>query len=162
MSTNTPEDMARIHQAEEAQKRMLTALPAFPEFGYYVKTGLSGYGPDLEPDDMPARSWESVASEIAWELIQAADYAMEGAYIAGDTEGDYERAWKEFKRSEFLASVAQELNNERANAPLYAGRPELWHATIHSIITARFPLDISDNTRLYVWECEENPDTDES
>lgn len=152
MSTNTPEDIARIRQAEEVQARMIAALPEFPRFGYYVKTGLTGYGPDLDESDSPAGSWEGVASEISEELHHAADFAMEGAYIAGDMEGDYERAWKQFKLSENLNVKAMEFDNKRAETPLYAGRPELWHATIHSMITNEFPLDISDNSKLYVWE----------
>lgn len=160
--SRTEDDARRIHKAEEAQARMLAALPEFPQYGYYVKTGLAGYGPELDESDMPAPTWESVANYIYSELGYAADSAMENAYTAGDTEGDYERAWKEFKRSENLGALAAELDNKRAKAPLYAGRTKLWHATIYSIINARFPLDISDNTRLYVWECEENPDSEEA
>jgi hypothetical protein len=142
-----------IAAAERIQAAMIAATPAFPRYGYYVKTGLAGYGPDLDENDYPAMSWESLASEVASELSAMADFAMEGAYLAGDVEGDYQRAWQEFKRSESLAMLAAELDSERANAPLYTGRPELWHATIYSIVSARFPLDVSDNTRLYVWEC---------
>lgn len=162
MSTNTPEDNARIRQAEEVQARMIAALPDYPQFGYYVKTGMAGYGPDLDETDMPAGSWEGAASEISEELGRAAAFAMEGAYIAGDMEGDYERAWKQFKLSEDLAAKAMAFDGKRADAPLYAGRPELWHATIYSLITNTFPLDIGDNSRLYVWECEEDPSADEN
>jgi len=56
MHDSNPEDQARIEKAREAQERMIAALPVFPRWGFYVKTGLAGYGPDLEPDDMPAAS----------------------------------------------------------------------------------------------------------
>jgi hypothetical protein len=183
--TSTPDDQARIAEAEAAQARMLAALPDFPQFGFWVHTGLAGYGPDLEPDDYPARSWEAVASQIAWELNSAADFQAEGmsaladqareAYDQGreyfrlhaqmrpgwqDIAEMYHDADKARRLADELGTLGQNFSNlsDADNAaPLYAGRPELRHARIWDLIERHFPLDISDNSRLYVWICEEDP-----
>lgn len=182
----SPADEERIRAAEAERERQVAALIDFPEFGFYVHTGLAGYGADLEPDDMPARSWEDVASQIAWELSSAADFLYEGVSI---TEGQARElydvvnanpdadadAWKQVAEQYHEADddrrLAGELDNLRGTfevlarsenpPPLYDGHPELRHARIWDIITSQFPLDISDNTRLYVFECEEDPGDDE-
>jgi len=167
----SPEDQARIAEAEAAQARMIAALPEF-----WVHTGIAGYGPDLEPDDMPARSWEDVASQISWELDQAADFQAQGASAMADQARDaYEHrqyvCWEAIAETYHDADEASRLADELAilkrtfdslsdadsTAPLYEGRPELRHARIWDLISGKFPLDISDNSRLYVWECEEDP-----
>jgi hypothetical protein len=178
--TSTPDDQARIAEAEAAQARMLAALPDFPQFGFWVHTGLAGYGPDLEPDDYPARSWEAVASQIAWELNSAADFQAEGMSATADiarTAYDDARvsagpdAWRAVAEWYHTADEARRLADELGTlsmsfnnlsdadnpAPLYQGQPELRHARIWDLIERHFPLGISDNSRLYVWICEEDP-----
>jgi len=179
-----PEDQARIEKAREAQERMIAALPAFPRWGFYVKTGLAGYGPDLEPDDMPAASWEDVAGQVAWELRSAAEFSHEGAIIRADQAREaydrvrsdyfartqagnwqavadtYHEAWADLRLGwelDSLASTFESLANAGDPAPLYQGRPELRHARIWDLVAGQFPYDISHNSRLYVWECEEDP-----
>lgn len=165
---------------ERVQARMIAALPEFPRYGYYVKVALAGYGPDLDAEDMPATSWEDVASQIVSELNHMAEFNGEGSDIgftaaethyAGYQRGDdgivqavdaYHEALADLTRSRELSDMAANFDNERANAPLYAGRPDLWHATIYNLITEHFPLDVSRNSRLYVWECTEDPGTEES
>jgi len=181
---STPEDQARIAAAEAHQARIVAMLPDFPQFGLYVHTGLAGYGPDLEPDDYPARSWEDVASQIAWELRSAADFNVEDASAMADqAETAYSEArehWRLYARSGNWQAIAEtyhdadksrrlasELDTLAANfenlsdagnpAPLYQGRPELRHARIWELIGEHFPLNISYNSRLYVWECDEDP-----
>ena len=167
---------ARIRQAETEQARILAALPAYPQYGYYVKTGLAGYGPDLESEDYPVTDgWEALADVIAEELRNAADYAYDGASIAGDQADEqysrvdsdgstvaaldlYRDAWHAFKQSGELRTLAATFDNSRKDAPLYAGRPDLWHATIYDLIGRHFPVDVYDHSRLYVWECEEAPE----
>jgi hypothetical protein len=179
-----PEDEARIAAATAAQDRMVAALPGFPRFGFYVKTGLAGYGPDLEPEDMPATSWEDVALQVAGELSHMAEFNDQGASALADQARE---AYQEASRYKITAPVAEtwrsiadtyheadearrladELSNLAANftnlaesedpAPLYQGRPELRHARIWDLIGEHMPMDVSHNTRLYVWECEEDP-----
>ena len=172
------QDQARIAEAQAAQARMLAALPDFPQFGFYVHTGLAGYGPDLEDGDYPARSWEDVASQVAWELRSAADFSHEGATAQADQAKEayeaaqrgedgvvaaadlYHEAWTALRLSwelDNLAANFENLANAESPAPLYQGRPELRHARIWDLLTSQFPLNISHNSRLYVFECEEDP-----
>jgi len=153
------QDQARIAEAQAAQARMLAALPDFPQFGFYVHTGLAGYGPDLEDGDYPARSWEDVASQVAWELRSAADFSHEGARVVAAADL-YHEAWTALRLSwelDNLAANFENLANAESPAPLYQGRPELRHARIWDLLTSQFPLNISHNSRLYVFECEEDP-----
>jgi len=177
-----PEDQARIAAAQAAQEAMIAALPFFPRYGFYVKTGLAGYGPDLEPDDMPAASWEDVALQIAYELGNAADFSAEDASTQADqARAAYDQAnrvrnsgpypWQHIAEAYHEADEARRLADELDNlktefealaeaddpAPLYQGRPELRHARIWDLVSEQFPLDISHNSRLYVWEGEEDP-----
>jgi hypothetical protein len=216
-------DPEAVAKAEAAQARMLAALPDFPRFGFYVKTGLAGYGPDLDENDFPATSWESVALELAQELSFMADFNDQGASaLADEARTIYDQArehvqpwrpvrvvaivtprslrervaervtdaWRALRghQPELVPEpegpdwqgiadtyhdadeadrLADELSTLAANftnlanaddpAPLYQGRPELRHARIWDLIGEHFPLDVSDNTRLYVWECAEDP-----
>jgi len=183
MHDSNPEDQARIEKAREAQERMIAALPVFPRWGFYVKTGLAGYGPDLEPDDMPAASWEDVAGQVAWELRSAAEFSHEGAIIRADQAREaydrarsdyyvriqagnwqavadgYHEAWADLRLGwelDDLAATFEVLAETENPAPLYQGRPELRHARIWDLLQ-QFPYGISRNSRLYVWECEEDP-----
>jgi hypothetical protein len=170
-------DARRIIDANEAQARMLAALPPFPQYGFYVKTGLTGYGPDLDESDYPADSWESVATDIASELREMSEFNWTGADAefesaerlyanderlgAADTYHSALTAHMLSRELDIMAQNFANLANADNPAPLYAGRPELRHARIWNLITENFPLDVSYNSRLYVWECEEAPDTEE-
>ena len=103
------QDQARIAEAQAAQARMLAALPDFPQFGFYVHTGLAGYGPDLEDGDYPARSWEDVASQVAWELRSAADFSHEGARVLADQAKE---AYEAAQRGEDGVVAAADLYHE--------------------------------------------------
>jgi hypothetical protein len=183
MTHSTPGDRARIAAAEAAQARMLAALPDFPQFGFYVKTGLAGYGPDLDENDYPARSWEDVAHQVAEELSFMADFNAEGASALADqareahdearevfrlyaSVADYQGIADTYRDADDARRLADELGTLAANfsnlakelnpAPLYQGRPELRHARIWDLIS-QLPVYVSDNLKLYVWECEEDP-----
>lgn len=180
ISERTRDDALRMVDADESQARMLAALPAFPQYGFYVKTGLAGYGPDLDESDMPYISWEDIASAIATEFRDMAEFNGQGASATAETAETlyndpvadaritaleyYRDAWKTLKLAEELDNMAMNFDNLAKTedvAPLYQGRPELRHARIWNLITEQFPYDVSYNSRLYVWECEEEPDTEE-
>lgn len=123
---------------------------------YHVASGLTGYGP--EPDDggfFPLPTLEAVSDYVRDELRVFSDMAYESADALADS-GDFEAAWNERKRSDALELLRSNLDNARAGAPLYAGKPALWRETLDTIIGETFPLDVSHNTRLYVWTCSES------
>lgn len=129
----------------------------------YVKTGLAGYGPDLEPEDTGYVTLEETCEAIRDELSSLADFLIEGANIAGDEE-DYEEAWKTAKLAESLETLRANLDYAgRSKAPLYRDNGALLDETMERIIGENFPLDVSLNgyTRLYVWQADE-PDEGES
>ena len=119
---------------------------------YYVKIGLAGYGPDLDPEDEPY-ALEDLDYVLSNELSRAADYAEETAHALAEM-GDFEGAWKEHVRSGSLAIHAANFSPDRRDAPLYSGDLPKWLETVKSQLEA-FPLDIGNYERLYVWEAEE-------
>jgi hypothetical protein len=53
------------------------------------------------------------------------------------------------------------LDSKREEAPLYKDNPALWESTLQRLINENFPLDVSHNSRLYVWDCIEHDDSEE-
>lgn len=153
---------------EQAQMRMTAALPEFPRYGFYVQTGAAGYGPELSPEDLPAGSWEEVASEIAARLAETAELNYQGACAEAESAEEYYRAgnhtnalqlyrgaWQETLLTQDLEALSMNfarLADSENPAPLYEDRPELRHARIWDLIRENFPLTVSHNSRLYVWE----------
>ena len=117
--------------------------------------GLPGYGPDASDDNYGiGDNWPAVASELKRMLEESADSAGDQAemYAGG---GDYREAWNTRKHADEMYDLAASLDNKRANAPLYAGNPELWAETIERIVSDSFPYDVDQSCRIYCWESEE-------
>jgi hypothetical protein len=117
---------------------------------WLVRYGLVGYGPEGE-NATPADTLEGLADVLCDELSRAADRAHETAHTLADA-GEYESAWGEIKRSEGLAILSANFDPARASAPLYAGDPAAWRATIERMVAESFPCDVGEYERLYVWE----------
>lgn len=120
----------------------------------YVKTGLAGYGPELDEYDEGPETYADAAYVISEELSRAADSAYELAHAVGDL-GEYETAWQEIVRSEELAVLAANFSPSRRFASLYQGKAGLWESAVRDLVNANFPVDISPHDRLYVWEASE-------
>lgn len=136
---------------EKYQPGMVIPYPGLPCPRYIVDSGIAGYGPDAGNDSFTVcTDWESVADATRDELNRLAEFVYEGAECEADS-GDYKAAWLAFKSSQDMGNLADCLNNERRNAPLYLGNPKLWHETIRQIVTDRFPYDYAGGGRLYVW-----------
>jgi hypothetical protein len=129
----------------------------------HVASGLAGYGPDAADSNgfIVTHNVRETAEAIRDELNAWADVAYEAAEALADS-GDYEQAWTEHKRSQALETLRMNLDSKREEAPLYKGKPELWEATLWRLINENFPLDVSHNSRLYVWDCiEDDAETEE-
>lgn len=123
---------------------------------YHVAHGLAGYGPDASDSDgfITCDDVRETADAIREELRMDVDYSFETAQAYADA-GDYERAWHERARSDALEILRATFDNARQNAPLYRDDPNAWTETLVRLIAETFPLDVSENGRLYVWLCTE-------
>ena len=120
----------------------------------YVKHGITGYGPELEPDDLPMEGIREICDAIRWELASDASMLEDGAAAMAEA-GDYESAWQAHTRADELLTLAMNLEyDRRAAAPLYADDVPALEATMLRIIRETFPLEISSGPAitLYVWE----------
>jgi hypothetical protein len=120
----------------------------------YVKHGITGYGPDLEPDDMPVEGVREICDAIRWELSSDADMLEDGAAAMAES-GDYESAWEDHTRANDLLTLAMSLDyDRRATAPAYVGDVPALEESMLRIIGESFPLEISSGPAitLYVWE----------
>jgi hypothetical protein len=119
---------------------------------YHVANGIAGYGPDCDEStptyDTLADAIEGAREELSvWE-----DIARETAEGFADA-GDFESAWKEHKRAESLWILRANLDPARKNAPLYRDNPKAYADLLKSQFED-FPHDVSTNSRLYLWECD--------
>ncbi len=121
---------------------------------YHVESGMQGYGPDSDDGWYAHEGIRDVADAIRDELSIFEDIAHDSAESFADA-GDFESAWSEHKRVESFEFLRANLSNDRESAPLYVDNPALWEGTLARIIGETFPLDVSHNARLYVWECAE-------
>ena len=120
----------------------------------HISHGVTGYGPELEPDDMPIEGVREICDAIRWELERDADMLEDGASAMAD-DGDYRSAWEAHTRADQLMALAMSLEYERrATAPLYVNDAPALEGTMLRIIRERFPLEISSGPAitLYVWE----------
>ena len=120
----------------------------------YVSHGVTGYGPELEPDDMPLEGVREICDAIRWELERDADMLEGGASAMAEAE-DFKAAWQAHTRADELLTLAMSLDyDRRATAPLYVDDVPALEATMLRIIRERFPLEISSGPAitLYVWE----------
>jgi hypothetical protein len=122
---------------------------------FIVDYGIPGYGPDASNDSFTVcETWPEVADDLARRLAESAD--SEGDSAEGYAEsGDYETAWFTRKHADEMYNLADNLNNSRADAPLYRGRPELWAQTIERTVAEHFPYDVHSGLRIYAWESDE-------
>jgi len=124
---------------------------------YHVATGLAGYGPDAADSDGFA-TFESLADALSYardDLSAFIDFAHDGAHGFA-SQGDFESAWNEVVRMEDLENWQANLDPARANAPLYRDDSAAY-AAMQAEQAAQFPRDVSHNTRLYLWDCAEDP-----
>lgn len=119
---------------------------------YFVAHGLPGYGPEAE-NAAECETWEGLADTLADELRRDAESEDESAGIHGEA-GDYQAAWEAHQRAESLANLAANLDNSRADAPLYRDSRRAWHETIARTVAENFPVDINSSCRLYAWPVE--------
>ena len=120
----------------------------------YVKHGITGYGPELEPDDMPIKGVREICDAIRDELERDADMLEDSASAMADL-GDYRGAWKDHTRANELLTLAMSLDyDRRATAPAYVDDVPALEATMLRIIREHFPLEISSGPAitLYAWE----------
>ena len=120
----------------------------------YVKHGITGYGPELEPDDMPIEGIREICDAIRDELERDADMLEDGASAMADL-GDYRGAWEAHTRASELLTLAMGLDyDRRAAAPAYVGDVPALEKSMLRIIRERFPLEISSGPAitLYAWE----------
>ena len=124
---------------------------------YHVATGLAGYGPDAADSDGFA-TFESLADALDYarsELSTFIDMAHESAHMFGASE-QYKDAWTEILRCEDLELWQANLDPARKDAPLYRDDSAAY-AAMQAEQAAQFPRDVSYNTRLYLWDCAEDP-----
>lgn len=126
---------------------------------WHVATGLAGYGPEGS-DGFACYATLADALEGAREEMRSfVDMAHDAAHGFGDA-GQFEDAWLEVLRCERLEVLRANLDPARRDAPLYrdrAGYPpgdERW-CKLQESQAADFPHDVSHNTRLYLWQCED-------
>jgi hypothetical protein len=124
-----------------------------PNTHWHIATGLAGYGPDGSDGYGTADSPASLAAALTDELARHASAEWETADVYGD-DGQYEQAWRTLTRARGLETLAHNFDPKRANSPLYRHDPAAWESTVEDMTRKTFPLDVSHNTRLYVWECE--------
>lgn len=123
---------------------------------YHVASGLTGYGPDAgNTTYRVATTAPELADEIRAELAEWADYERDGAVGYAGAE-DYKAAWFMAQHVDEIEVMRANLDNERADAPLYQGDPDLWHETIYRLARESFPFDVDEGrSRVYAWGCEE-------
>lgn len=122
---------------------------------YHVATGLAGYGPDGSDGYATAMDMATLADLIRSELRDASESEDQTSRSLAEA-GHYKWAWQAKTRSEAMDTLAANFDNKRAEAPLYRGAAELWAETVQRLAVENFPYDISDNSRLHVWPCEES------
>lgn len=123
---------------------------------FFVAYGMPGYGPSDPENYRVVEGWEDLADELQGMLAESADQLHDVASVEAEAE-DYRSAWFSRQRADELMNLHDNLNNERADAPLYRDDRSAWHATIERVVAESFPLDVGDNTRIYVWP----PESDE-
>lgn len=144
---------------------------------FHVAYGLAGYGPDAPDDGFPTFETIGEALEYAREELStdsdsahsmAHDLALHAsqyhaAYKLDASREDmlrmavnhYANAWRELERSESLELLRANLDPARASAPLYRDDPAAY-AALQETQLAEFPVDVSEHSRLYVWDCSDS------
>jgi hypothetical protein len=119
---------------------------------YHVAYGLAGYGPD-GADGFACFDEVGAALEYARdELARDVDMAHEDAHALAD-DGQYEDAWRAIVRMEDLEVLRANLDPARRQAPLYRDAAAAY-AQLQTDQAGAFPHDVSETSRLYLWECD--------
>ncbi len=117
--------------------------------------GIPGYGPDASDDNYGiSETWPQVADELRRMLEESADSEGDSAAQYAQA-GDYETAWNTRKHADEMYNLADNLNNSRADAPLYRDDPKVWDATIERTVGENFPYDVNSGCRIYAWADDE-------
>ncbi len=120
---------------------------------WHVATGLASYGADASNGWQTATTMTDLADLVRSELENQAERHIGLARLHADS-GDYKAAWGMRKFADRLDILWHSFNNERAAAPLYAGDPEKWDATVRRLVEKHFPMDVDGGKRrVHVWEC---------
>ena len=121
----------------------------------YVKWGMEGYGPDLEPDEQPLTTLRDVLEALVHELGVCATHAVEDAVSAAGIQ-DYERAYQARVLADELDAAALNVAPSRfITAPLFrdleAGdlSKAVWLAAAGAV-TQRTDLD--GRGRIYIMD----------
>lgn len=135
-----------------------SSRPRLESSHWHVATGLQGYGPESDEFGFPTFEDSDdglieLVDEVHRILDEFSEWEFESADALGES-GQFEDAWKTRKHSDELDTLARNWSNDRRSAPAYAGDPALWSDWVRSNLDA-FPIDVSFNTRLYVWDCVE-------
>lgn len=122
---------------------------------FHVATGLQGYGPDAADGygTYAVDALSDVAEAIRGELADAVDYLWQSHSALGEA-GQYEDAYRAIVLTQHLDAMRANLDPKRADAPLYRDDAAAWQATLRRLVLDAHGTDITDNTRLYVWECD--------
>lgn len=120
---------------------------------WHVATGLAGYGPDGSDGYACFDSLSGALEYARDEVLASVDYAHDSAHAAAASD-DYRGAWEDVLRMESLETLAANLGSWRKSAPLYLHDPDAY-AALQESQAADFPHDVSHNTRLYLWQCED-------
>jgi hypothetical protein len=122
---------------------------------WHIASGLAGYGPDGTDGYSTATDMQNLAYSVAEELQSFAGYNDDSARCLAEA-GDYKEAWQTMMLAESLSALFHNLDyDKRLQAPLYVNDAAALDASIERIVEETFPLDVSYNTRLYVWQCDE-------
>ncbi|MEU4534367.1 hypothetical protein AB0G15_05830 [Streptosporangium sp. NPDC023825] len=138
---------------------------------WHIATGLTGHGPDGYNEFGTATEVTGsggLADQVSDELKRCAESAYESATAMRDVakqareagndgnELDASRdALTEWARSEELDHARMNFDEtDKLDAPVYKENPALWPERVLKLVGEMFPLDISRNSRLYVWLCE--------
>jgi hypothetical protein len=119
---------------------------------WHVAYGLAGYGPDGADG---FASFDSLGDALDYardELSTDVDMAYEDAHILAE-QSQYRDAWMAIERMERLELLRANLDPRRADAPLYRDDAAAYRALQESQ-AAGFPHDVSDSSRLYLWQCD--------
>lgn len=143
---------------------------------FHVSHGLAGYGPDVD-ENTPTFTTLGAALEYARdELSTDVDMAHEDAHALALHASQYHAtwkldrsredmqrmaldhyadAWRELERVEAIELLRANLDPARSSAPLYVNDAAAC-AALQEEQAAGFPVDVSPNSRLYLWSCDES------
>ncbi|TKK84612.1 hypothetical protein FDA94_28705 [Herbidospora galbida] len=124
---------------------------------WHIAHGLAGYGPD-GADGYNTATEISGSGGLADQISDELDRDAESAHGLIRTEGEagnFKEAFEAWELHDKLTTLSLNFSIRREDAPLYKDDKPLWERTVLRLVAENFPLDVSDNSRMYVWECTE-------